>query len=644
MNKNEAKNRIELLREEISRLRFLYHTENAPLVTDDVYESLTRELDILESQYPELADPNSSVRRVAGKPLSKFEKVKHNIRMLSMNDTFSKDEVLDWEKRNIKLFSSPTTKISYFCELKLDGLSASLIYENGIFVRGATRGDGFVGEDITENLKMINTIPLVLNKPYPVYVEVRGEIVMPKNVWEKINKEQIKNGKSAFANTRNAAAGSIRQLNPKIVKDRHLDFFAWDLVDIKWNNGKNNMVNHSDKHKILRDLGFTLSPYEKKAKSLKEVFDFIEEIGQIRESLPYGTDGIVVSFDNLEVQKKLGIVGKAPRYMTAYKYPAERATTVVKEIKVNVGRTGVLTPVAHFDSTFVAGSNVSKATLHNMDQIERLGLKIGDTVVIQKAGDVIPEIVEVLVGMRSGKEKNFKMPDFCPMCGGKVEQRNIGGGKNNISSVAFYCINKNCSAKNSRAMQHFVNAYEIYEIGPKILERLQDEGLIGDSSDLFILENSDLSGLERFGEKSAENIINSIKNHKKVLFWRFIYSLGIVHVGEQTSRDLASHFHNLDNLKNSTLDELNNIENIGPKVGESIYDYFRDKNNIIFIDKLFKNGVEIMYEKKKRGILSGKVFVLTGTLPTLSRENAKKIIIENGEKFHLLFPLRPILF
>jgi DNA ligase (NAD+) len=442
-----------------------------------------------------------------------------------------------------------------------------------------------------------------------------------------LNKIQEREGKITFANTRNAAAGSLRQLDSKIVKERSLDFFPWDLAAISYNDKKVEIKTHSDKHKILRDLGFSLDSHEKKAKNLEEVFSFIEEIGKIRESLPYGSDGIAISVDELELQETLGIVGKAPRYMTAFKYPAERATTVVKDITVNVGRTGVLTPVAHFNSTFVAGSNVSKATLHNMDQIERLDIRIGDTVVIQKAGDVIPEVVEVLVGMRNGKEKKFKMVEFCPVCNSKVERR----AGNNVS-VAYYCTNKDCPAKNSRGMQHFVNAFEIYEIGPKILERLKEEGLISDSADLFTLERADLSGLERFGEKSADNIINSIEEHKKVLFWRFIYALGIIHVGEETSRDLANHFHTLSHLMKAEEEEINNLENIGPIVSKSIFQYFKDKNNLNFVNKLLANGVSVIEEKKKTGNLSDKTFVLTGTLPSLSREDAKKNIIENGGK------------
>lgn len=658
MNDKGIKNRIQKLRDEISRLRFLYHVTNDPKITDDVYESLTRELYNLEEKYPIYADPNSSINRVAGAPQDKFNKITHTIRMLSMNDTFSKEEVSLWERRIDKLLN---VSYSYFCELKLDGLAISLIYENGVFIRGATRGDGFIGEDVTENLKMIETIPLTLESPYPPYIEVRGEAVMPKRVWRKLNKEQESAGKPAFANTRNAAAGSIRQLDPNIVKERSLDFFAWDLEQLKIDSDVPKIIKHSEKHDYLRHLGFQVAPYEKKAKNLEDIFSFIEEVGKIREYLPYGTDGVVISVDELALEDKLGVVGKAPRYMTAYKYPAERATTVVTDITTNVGRTGAITPLAHFNPTLVAGSTISKATLHNMDQINRLDIRIGDTVVIQKAGDVIPEVVEVLTKMRDGHEKKFKMPSTCPVCGSKVEQRKarlVGSsslqspwisspnslGKlgqtiayrtshepSDTNSVAYYCTNKNCPAKNRRGMQHFVNIFEIYEVGPKILDRLKDEGLISDAADLFTLSESDISGLERFGEKSAQNIIASITSHKKVSLWRFIYALGILHVGEQTAKDIANHFLNLDKIINAKSEEINAIPNIGPVVSDSIYEYFHNKTNLGFIQKLFKNGVTIEKSVTKRGSkLTGKIFVLTGTLSSLSRDQAKQKIAEQG--------------
>ncbi len=615
------KNRIEKLREEIERLRNEYHIKNNPKVTDDVYESLTRELHDLEKKYPQYRDPNSSINRVAGAPLPEFKKMKHDIRMLSLNDVFGEDEIVDWETRCLKMLGNRTS-LNYFCEVKLDGLSASLHYKDGKFIKGATRGDGFVGEDITENLRMIESIPLFLKGNIKGEIEVRGEVVMTKKSWESLNKKQEKFGRPTFANTRNAAAGSLRQLDPKIVKERGLDFFAWDIASYP-----TNIKNHSDKHKILKEIGFQVAPYEREANNLKEVFSFIKEVGVIRPKLPYGTDGMVISVDNIEIQDSLGIVGKAPRYMVAYKYEAERATTVVTSITVNVGRTGVMTPLAHFNPTLVAGSTISKATLHNMDQIERLDIKVGDTVVIQKAGDVIPEVVEVLTNMRTGKEKKFKMPEHCPVCNFKIE-RKMGEQE---SSVAYYCTNKNCPARSRRGMQHFVNVYEIYEIGPKILDRLKDEGLISDAADLFTLEAADLSGLERFGEKSAMNIINSIHSHRKVLLWRFIYALGIIHIGEQTAQDIANHFGSYIKISKASIDDINSIPNIGPVVSKSIYEYFNQKENIAFINKLIKNGVVIDESRvAKSNKLKDKTFVLTGTLETLSRDEAKKMIIGEG--------------
>lgn len=613
-NKN-IENRIIKLRKQIEDLRYKYHVENDPHVTDDVYDALTRELRELEMAHPEFKK-ESSVDRVAGAVLDKFEKVKHSSRMLSLNDAFSKDEVIDWQKRIEKLIPEEKN-IEYFAELKFDGLAVSLIYENGIFTRGATRGDGFIGENITENLKMIKSIPLKLNTEYK-YLEVRGEVVMSRETWKTLNKLNEKNGMPTFANTRNAAAGSLRQLDPKVAKDRKLDFFGWDIADL----GGAKVLTHSEKHLMLRSLGFVMDNHEKKTKNINELFTFIDDIEKIREKFPYGTDGVVICVNNLSLQEDIGVVGKAPRYAVAFKYPAEKATTTVKDITVNVGRTGVLTPLAHFEPTLVAGSTVSKATLHNMDQIERLDIRVGDTVVIQKAGDVIPEVVEVLPNMRTGKEKKFKMPDSCPACEANVIKKDI----------YFYCTNKRCPGKDRRGMQHFVNAFEIYEIGPKILDRLKDEGLISDGADLFTLEIADLSGLERFGEKSAQNIINSIALHKKIELWRFVYSLGILHVGEETSRDIADNFGTLNKIINAKEEEINSIENIGPVVSKSVFSFFNDSHNIKLINKILENGVVPFHNKNNNKKLAGQTFVLTGTLPNLSRDDAKKKILSSGGK------------
>ena len=655
MEKKEAEKRIQKLRSEIARLRAAYHIENAPNVTDDVYDSLSRELKELIKEHPEFADADSGENRVAGKPLSKFLKVKHRNRMLSLNDVFSYEELADWEKRITKLLRSES-KIDYFCEVKFDGLAVSLIYENGKFARGATRGDGLVGEDITQNLKTIRSIPLVLSGEYPKYVEVKGEVVMAKKTLLRLNKQNEKEGKALFANTRNAAAGSMRQLDPRLAAERQLDFFAYDIAEWGEEGDGEFFSRHSEEHKSLRELGFPVDPHEAVCKNLEEVVDFIKKFEKIRPDFPYGTDGIVISVDDLKMQEVLGVVGKAPRYMAAFKYPAEKATTVVKDVLINVGRTGVLTPLAIFEPTLVAGSTVSKATLHNMDQIERLDLRVGDTVVIEKAGDVIPKVVEVLTRMRTGKEKKVKMPDACPVCGGKVEKK-VGAAREKNSSpllhpsartfrlknssrapesVAYYCSNPNCPAKNERYLEHFVSVFDIYEMGPKILRRFKDEGLITDAADIFTLEKEDIAMLERFGEKSAENIIREIKEKKKIPLAKFLWALGILHVGEETARDLAMHFGSLEKLRQAIEKgggEIDSIENIGPAVSKSVMDFFSNKNNLKFLEKLARNGVVVeKAEKKKAGKFTGLHFVLTGTLAQMSREIAKEKILAEGGK------------
>jgi len=632
-SRKDIRQRIKKLRSEIAQLREEYHVKNAPSVTDDVYDSLTRELKDLLAKYPQFSDANAPENRVGGKSLPKFVKVRHRQRMLSLNDAFNFEELADWEKRIKKLLSS-RGEVNYFCEAKFDGLAVSLIYKNGKFVRGATRGDGLVGEDITQNLKTIHSIPLELTSPpakgeagrgsIPKYLEVRGEAVMSKKTLEKLNRANEKAGKIQFANTRNAAAGSLRQLDPKLAAERELDFFAYDVVESR--EGKE-LITHSDKHRYLKILGFPVDRHDAICKNLGEVVEFINKFEKVRAGFPYGTDGVVVSVDDIAQAEILGVVGKAPRYMVAFKYPAERATTVVRDVKINVGRTGALTPLAIFDPTLVAGSTVSKATLHNMDQIERLELRIGDTVVIEKAGDVIPAVVEVLTRMRTGKEKKVKMPGKCPACGSLVEKREL---------VAYYCTNKKCPAKNERYLEHFVSVFEIYELGPKILRRFKDEGLITDAADIFTLEKEDIQVLERFGEKSAENIIKEIENKKKVSFTRFLWALGILHVGEETARDIAEHFGTLEKLTASVREnsfELDSIEKYWAGVSQSVADFFQDKNNLKFIEKLKANGVVVEKAlEKKKGKFTGLQFVLTGTLAGMSREIAKERILRMGGK------------
>ena len=596
MTKVEAEKRIKKLRAEIDRLRKEYHIKDTPGASDEIFDSLNKELNKILNEFPEFIDLNAPENRVGGKPLSKFEKMRHEIPMFSIGNVFSAEELFDWEKRNKKLLSG-NSKLEYFCELKLDGLAISLIYENGKFLRGVTRGDGKIGENITENLKMIESIPLVLTPPpakgevgrgyIPSYLEVRGEAIMKKKILENLNKQNEKEGKPLFANSRNAAAGSLRQLDPNLAKERKLDFFAYEIVQLKeaktlGRGLASYLETHSGKHELLNNLGFLVENHSKKINNTKDILKFIEEISKIRESLPFGIDGVVINIDDTKTFENLGVVGKDPRGIIAYKYPAERATTVVKDIRVNVGRTGVITPLALFEPTSVAGSMISKATLHNFDQIERLGIKIGDTVVIEKAGDVIPKVIEVLTRMRTGKEKKFKIPKMCPVCGELIDKKKAGNFQSSSlkgprssgaphpgqtisnrtleisskNSVAYFCSNKKCPAKNERFLEHFVSVFEIYELGPKILKRFKDEGLITDSADIFTLEKEDIAPLERFGEKSAENIIKEIEMKKKISLSKFLWALGILHVGEETARDLANNFGTLEKLISSARQDL----------------------------------------------------------------------------------------
>ncbi len=616
MPEQSPKQRIEKLTKQINELRYRYHVLDDPAVTDEIYDSLTQELVALEVKYPQLKLKNTPTQRVGGEPLDKFEKVAHQNRMLSLNDAFDKQQVRDWQERIQKIL--PDQKYDYFCELKFDGLAISLRYDKGELKIAATRGDGFTGENVTENIKTVQSVPLSIDIKTPV--EIRGEVVMPKDEWKKLNARQEKEGKQLYANTRNAAAGSIRQLDPKITASRNLQYYAYDIItDL-------GLETHKEVHKKLEELGFRPIKQQKYCKTIDEVFEFYDEVGKLRDKLPFGIDGIVVSVNQAELLKRLGVVGKAPRGMVAFKFPPEQVTTIVEDVLFQVGRTGKITPVAALRPVFVGGTTVSRATLHNEDEIKRLDLKIGDTVVIQRAGDVIPDVVQVLPKLRNGKEKKIVMPRVCPVCKEKLERRAAGKEE----SVDLFCVNLDCPTKNLRAMEHFVSAFDIYTVGPKILERFKEEGLISDVVDLFSLKVEDIQSLERFGDKSAENIVNSIQGAKKIQLPKFIYALGIPNVGEETAFDLSQRFGSVEAVMDASKEELNSIPNIGGVVTESIFDWFNLKRNKDLVQKLIKVGIKIENVKIKATPLSGKSVVVTGTLDSMSREEAKAAVREAG--------------
>ncbi|MGC8651286.1 MAG: NAD-dependent DNA ligase LigA, partial [Minisyncoccia bacterium] len=498
MTKEEAKKRIEVLRKEIEKYRYAYHVLDQSLISDEALDSLKKELFDLEQQYPELITPDSPTQRVGGEPLKFFKKVRHEIPMISLNDAFSEEDMKDWYERVIKLLKPEQIKqIEFYCEHKFDGLAISLVYENGVFKVGSTRGNGQIGEDVTQNLKTVESIPLRLNdkdfidKGLPKIVEVRGEMLLTKEEFQKINQEQIDKGLPAYANPRNVAAGSIRQLNPKITASRHLVFYAYDLMT---DFGE---TTHEEKHIILRKLGFKTHLDNQRVDSLEKVFKIHNDLYKKRETLPYEIDGLVVIINNNKIFEELGTVGKAPRGAIAYKFPSKEATTIVEGIIVQVGRTGVLTPVAILKPVSVGGTTITRSTLHNKEEIKRLGLKIGDTVIVNRAGDVIPQISKVLPHLRTGQEKIFVMPQKCPICHTNVIEDKGG--------IIVRCPNKNCPARSQEKLYHFVGkgAFEMKGIGPKIINRLLDEGLIQDASDLFDLKEGDIKVLERYGEKSS---------------------------------------------------------------------------------------------------------------------------------------------
>lgn len=612
MTKEEAREKIEKLKKLISHHSYLYYVLDKPELSDSSWDSLFSELFDLEKQFPEFITPDSPTQRVSGKPLDKFKKVSHGYPMLSLQDAFSFEEVEEWEERIKKLLTGKQQQnLDYYAELKIDGLAVSLLYEEGIFVRGATRGDGKIGEDITHNLRTVTSIPLKLLKP--LTCEIRGEVFITKENFKKFKKE--------YANPRNLAAGSVRQLDPKITASRRLNFMAWQLLGRK---------TQSREHEELMELGVKPAPGAF-CKNLLEVKKYFESIN--KDQLPFEIDGLVVGVNEVAIIGELGVTGKSPRGFIAWKFPSEEGITVVEDIKIQVGRTGVLTPVAILRPVQVRGVTISRATLHNKDEIQRLGLKIGDTVIVTRAGDVIPDVKRVLKELRNGKEKNFLMPRNCPVCNEKIIEDPIkkdssGGG------ILLRCVNLKCPARKRRNMYYFSSrpAFNIEGLGPKIINALLNNGLIQDAADIFDLKEGDLVAMERFGEKSAGNLVRAIELARKISLPRFIVALGIMHIGEETAQVLSRQFGTLANLKKASLKELERVEEVGPVVAQSIYEWFRNEHNKDFLIRLLKHVYIEKYKAPLATKLAGKKFVLTGTLLTMAREDAKIRIRELGGK------------
>jgi len=656
MDKREVKKRLVKLRSEIEKYRYAYHVLDKSLISDAALDSLKNELEKLEREHPDLITPDSPTQRVGGAALAKFKKVRHSAAMMSLYDAFSPEDMKDWEKRMEKIF--PGQKFDYYAELKMDGLAVALVYEKGKFVLGATRGDGETGEEVTQNLKTIEAIPLNLRRPEEAElkkiglsaesvklvfkaldrgrIEARGEAIMTSIVFNKLNEINKKLGKPPFANPRNAAAGSIRQLDSKLTAERKLDCHIYSLMPplIKGGEGGFSQT-HEQEHKLAHALGFKVLKENKFCRNLEETIKFHDHWESRRDNLPFECDGVVAVVNDLSLWPKLGVVGKGPRYMMAYKFAAIQATTKVEDVIWQAGRTGVLTPTAVLTPVRIYGVTVSRATLHNLDEIRRLGLKIGDTVILERAGDVIPKVVQVLPKLRTGSEKEIRVPRQCPMCSGGVEK--VQG------EVAYKCVNKNCYAVNLRRLGHWTskNAMDIEGLGPKIIEQLYKEGLARDASDFYKLTIDELLPLERFADKSAENLIKAISEKTQVELARFIYGLGILHVGEETAVLLAKQFSifnfqfSIKDLINYfakiSLEDLEKLPDIGPVVAKSIYGWFHDKHNLELLDKLEKNGLTIKpITGRKAQKLAGKIFVLTGSLSQLTRGQAKAKIRELG--------------
>lgn len=613
-------NEYEKLKELLNKYSYEYYVLDAPSVTDYEYDMLLRKLIKMEEENPAIIAPDSPSQKVGGKILKGFESVVHAVKMQSLQDAFSEDEIRDFDKR----VKAVCPNAEYTVEPKIDGLSVSLEYENSLLVRGSTRGDGQVGEDVTNNLKTVKSIPLKTNIPVE-RLEVRGEVFMPKKSFEKLNFEREENGETTFANPRNAAAGSLRQLDSSIAAKRNLDIFVFNVQAVTGIEFKT----HLESLEFLKKAGFKVIDDTEAFSSIDGALEKIAEIGNTRKGYYYDTDGAVIKVNSLSDREILGETAKVPRWAIAFKYPAEQKETTIKNIFINVGRTGVLTPTAEFETVTLAGTRVSRATLHNLDYIRQKDIKIGDRVLIQKAGDIIPEVVKSLTEKRTGEETDFDMPKNCPVCGAPVHRED--------GEAAFRCTNFACSAQAVRNIIHFVsrNAMDIEGMGPSVVQKLIDEHLIENSADIYSIKKDDLVNIDKLGEKSAQNLINAIENSKKNCLSRLLFGLGIRHIGQSAAREIAKHFKNIDALISASAEEIAEIDDIGMIMANSVREFFDEERNIKIIDEFKAQSVNTEYIDEGANFdnrFEGKTFVVTGTLETLKRAEAEALIENYGGK------------
>jgi DNA ligase (NAD+) len=624
----DLERKIEALRDTIRRHEHLYYVLDQPEISDTEFDALMQQLQQLEAEHPTLITPDSPTQRVGGKPREGFVKTRHSSPMLSLDNTYSEEELRAWERRVHEL--SGRKDVDYVCELKLDGMSLALIYEDGRLVRGVTRGDGTVGEDVTLNVRTVRSVPLSISKEklkkagIPADFEVRGELLMPLASFKKMNDEREAKGLSLFANPRNATAGTVRQLESRVTAERRLDFFSYVLLQ----NGRTYFDRHSEALDALDAAGFKVNPHHKLVHSMEYVWAFIQQWEGKRDSLPYEIDGIVVKVDRTALQNELGFTGKAPRWAIAYKYAARAGITQLEDIRVQVGRTGKLTPVAMLKPVLIGGTTVRNATLHNMDEIDRLGVKIGDWVQVERGGDVIPKVAKVIEDKDHPRgHKSFHMPDTCPVCGTKVVRAE--------GEADHRCVNANCPAKLRETILHFASrgVMNIDGMGDALVTQLNERGLVKNVADIYKLTKKDLLSLERFADKSAQNILDEIEASKKLPLERVIYGLGIRFVGERTAQFLAEHFGSMDALEQASLEELQDVNEVGPRIAESIVEFFSITANRKLVERLREAGLTLTGQKKQRGTkLAGKTFVLTGTLAHFTRDEAKKMIEDAGGK------------